>query len=39
MSDPPKYLTLSLFMLGIFADDPENTLALDYFALVTNRLN
>jgi hypothetical protein len=36
MSDPPKRLTLSLFVLGILADDANDSLALDDFALVTN---
>ena len=30
--------TLSLFVLRIFADDPDNTLALNDFALIANRL-
>ena len=29
---------LSLFVLRILADDPDNTLALDDFALIANRL-
>jgi hypothetical protein len=36
MSDPPKRLTLSLFVLGVLADDANSTLALDDFALVAN---
>ncbi len=31
-------LTLSLFVLRILADDPDNTLALNDFALIANRL-
>ena len=32
------FLTLSLFVLRILADDPDNTLALNDFALIANRL-
>ena len=33
------FSTLSLFVLRIFADDPDRTLALDDFALVTHGLH
>ena len=33
-----SFSTLSLFVLRIFADDPDNTLALNDFALIANRL-
>jgi hypothetical protein len=36
MSDPPKRLTLSLFVFGVFADDANRPLTLDDFALVAN---
>jgi hypothetical protein len=39
MSDPPKWLTLSLFVLGVFADNAHDPLALDDFALVANALD
>ena len=36
MCDPPKWLTLSLFMLGVLADNADDPLALNDLALVAD---